>query len=94
MMKHVCASFVFKFVGGEDVLKRTCHYCREDKWGGMVCVYSNDNDMSEDAGIFVCPSCLVQGCKESEEQWAAIRQRRNVVDIVADAQNPKSEKTP
>lgn len=70
MIKVTNNSFVFKFVGGEPQLKRGCHYCREMKLGGMICVYSNAPD--EDAVILVCQACAVQGCKESEEQWADI----------------------
>lgn len=72
-MTKVCTnSYVFKFVGGEPKQKRLCHYCRKEKTGGMICVYGNAPDSRDDDAIFVCPGCVVKGCKESERQWAAL----------------------
>jgi hypothetical protein len=78
MMKVVTPAYVFKFVGGENLLtpachlKRECHYCHKKSRGGMVCVYSNT---SEDDGptLYVCAPCIVLGCRQSERQWAALK---------------------
>lgn len=77
MMKVTTNSYVFKFVGG-DATARLCYYCRKSKLCGMICVYGNAPDSSDD-GIFVCPKCATKGCKASESQWrmlAKIRGRK------------------
>ncbi len=80
MMKHVTNSYVLKFVGGEGQDRR-CHYCRDWKKSSVLCVYGNTMAEEDDA-IFICPDCLLKGCKESEEQWAAIAKRANLIDLV------------
>ena len=72
MIKICTSSFVFKFVGGEPKTARKCHYCAQEKLGGMICVYSNAETGFEDPTIFVCPDCAVRGCKESEQAWADV----------------------
>lgn len=74
MIKVTTNAYVFKFVGGEKGMTRLCHYCRKNKTGGMICIYGNGPDDTEDA-IFVCPSCAKKGCKESESQWASLNRR-------------------
>jgi len=72
MIKY-CGSFVFKFVGG-DGISRTCYYCKRNKKSGMVCVY--DNTSNDYDTIFVCPVCVLRGCRKSEEAWEKIFRNR------------------
>ncbi len=92
-MTKVCTnSFVFKFVGGEPGQKRKCHYCQQEKTGGMICVYSNCECGGEGFTLFVCQLCANVGIAESEQQWADIAKRVNLVDLAKrDTQEGRSD---
>jgi hypothetical protein len=79
MIKIVTNDFVLKFVGGEPNTWRLCHYCRKERLGGMICVYSNQPkaDGESDHAHFICPECAVKGCQESESQWQSLFRKQD-----------------
>lgn len=74
-MKISTATYVLKFVGGDNVTRK-CTFCQRVTTRGVAIIYPNcDCVFIDGKGTVICRRCFLTGCKTSEEDWLPIFKR-------------------
>lgn len=74
-MKISTATYVLKFVGGDNVTRK-CTFCQRITTRGVAIIYPNCDCLSGDTkATVICRRCFATGCKDSEDDWLPIFKR-------------------